>query len=167
MSYIFYSTFFENQQLIILNILIQVFSTTYFNQIRVIALLHYWCHEEPGGVPDFIIFIYFVQLHKLNILFFIGFPKAYIFYLSFFDQFLLKIFLLMAQGSQFPGHRLNPCPLQWKHGVPTTGPSGLIYLIYGLPLPLEYKYHESSLLLLQQPEWYLAHSGIQLTSVNF
>ena len=27
-------------------------------------------------------------------------------------------------GSQFPDQRSNPCPLQWKHGVLTTGPPG-------------------------------------------
>ena len=27
-------------------------------------------------------------------------------------------------GSQFPDQRWNPCPLHWKHGVLTTGPSG-------------------------------------------
>ena len=27
-------------------------------------------------------------------------------------------------GSEFPNQRLNPCPLQWKCGVLTTGPPG-------------------------------------------
>ena len=27
-------------------------------------------------------------------------------------------------GSWFPDQGLNPCPLPWRHGVPTTGPPG-------------------------------------------
>ena len=27
-------------------------------------------------------------------------------------------------GSHFPDQGLNPCPVQWKHGVLTTGPPG-------------------------------------------
>ena len=33
-------------------------------------------------------------------------------------------FLAWHVGSSFPNQGSNPCPLQWKHGILTTGPSG-------------------------------------------
>ena len=40
--------------------------------------------------------------------------------------YFIVFFLLAAQhvGSQFPNLGLNPRPMQWKHGVLTTGPPG-------------------------------------------
>ena len=51
-----------------------------------------------------------------------------LFYLFTFDRTAQHV------GSQFPNQGSNPCPLQWKHGVLTTGPPGkslqfILYLI--------------------------------------
>ena len=53
-----------------------------------------------------------------------GFFFFFFFFLSFIDLFFTFWLCLEARGILVPRPGIEPVPLQWKHRVPTTGPSG-------------------------------------------
>ena len=61
---------------------------------------------------------------KIPKLFFLKKEVGRVFFLSCLRELFLFGHNMRLAGSFFPDHGLNPCPLQWKHGVLTTGPPG-------------------------------------------
>ena len=57
----------------------------------------------------------------------VSFPGPSWVFFNYYFYLFIYLFIgctLWHVRSQFPDQGLNPCPLQWKHRVPTTGPSG-------------------------------------------
>lgn len=55
-----------------------------------------------------------------------------------FPSFFLLGYTVWPVGSYFPVQGLNPRPLQWKHGLPTTGsPRKAIYHVFFIHSPID------------------------------